>query len=86
MMGLFTPKPVRPGYWFARKRFGYGAVPATVAGWVATALYLLAIGAAVKVMPTDGVRIGVGVAVTIVYLWIVWMKTDGGWGWEWGGR
>ena len=27
---------IRPGYWFKPKLFGFGATPATVAGWIAT--------------------------------------------------
>ena len=77
---------VRPGYWFAPKRFGFGAVPATAAGWAATALYLLAIGLAVRTMPTDGAKIVLAVCITLAYLAIVWRKTDGGFAWRWGGR
>ncbi|MES2337270.1 MAG: hypothetical protein V4537_04145 [Pseudomonadota bacterium] len=79
-------RPVRPGYWFAPKRFGFGAVPATVMGWIATAAYLAVLGLAIKAMPTDGARIVIGVCITLAYLAIVWLKTDGGFAWRWGGK
>lgn len=78
--------PVRPGYWFLPKAYGLGAYPATVMGWVATAGYLLALGIALKTMPTDGARIVVGAAITISWLFLVIIKTDGGWRWRWGGK
>ena len=83
---MIGSSPVRPGYWFAQKRFGYGAVPATILGWVATAAFLLILGFTLRAMPTDGARIIVGTAITLSYLAIVWRKTDGGWRWRWGGE
>jgi hypothetical protein len=91
MMNTFLRKTgfsrsVRPGYWFAQKRFGFGAVPATIMGWIATAVYLLVLGFAIKAMPTDGTRVVIGVSITLAYLAIVWLKTDGGFAWRWGDR
>lgn len=77
-------QPVRDGYWFAQKRYGFGAVPATLAGWVATALYVLAIGLIVKAMHSDEVKLILGGALTVAFLAITWLKTDGGWRWRWG--
>lgn len=76
-------RPVRPGYWFAQKRFGYGAVPATAAGWVLTAAYLLVLGLAIRAMPSDTARIILGTCITLAYVAIVWLKTDGGFAWRW---
>ena len=78
--------PVRPGYWFAQKRFGFGSVPATVMGWAVTAAFLLILGLTIRAMPTDGARIVIGIAIMLSYLAIVWLKTDGGWRWRWGGE
>lgn len=77
-------RPVRPGYWFLPKRYGFGAVPATIAGWTATSAYLLLLGGAMLVLRSDAARTAVGIAVTLAFLVIVWMKTDGGWRWRWG--
>lgn len=82
----FVTTGVRPGYWFVPHAYGFGATPATVMGWVATAAYLLAIGVAVKTMPTDGARMALGAGITIGYLFVLAIKTDGGLGWRWGGK
>ena len=79
-------RSVRPGYWFAQKRYGYGAVPATLAGWVATAAYLLVLGIAIKAMPTDTARVVLGACITLAYVAVVWLKTDGGFAWRWGDK
>lgn len=77
--------PVRPGYWFAQKRYGFGAVPATVMGWVTTIAYVLVLLACVAAMRTDVAKIILGTSITLAWLAIVWLKTDGGWRWRWGG-
>ena len=87
MLGLMLRRfdgPVRPGYWFLPKRYGFGAVPATVAGWAATSAYLALVGLAAWAMPTDAGKAIVIGAVTIAYLALVLFKTDGGWRWRWG--
>lgn len=77
---------VRPGYWFAPKRFGYGAIPVTLAGWIATVAYVGAIALVAWTLPTDTARMIVGGCVTIGFLVLVAVKTDGGWRWRWGGE
>ncbi|WNO54618.1 hypothetical protein [Stakelama saccharophila] len=42
---------VRPGYWFAPKRFGWGVVPVTWQGLVATAAFVAAIIACATLSP-----------------------------------
>ena len=79
-------RPVRPGYWFAQKRYGIGSVPVTIAGWALTSTYLMLLGLAIWRMPTDNIRLTVGGAITIVFVTFVWLKTDGGWRWRWGGE
>jgi len=80
------PRPVRPGYWFAPKRFGYGATPVTPAGWIATVAYVAAIALIAWGLPTDTARMIVGGCVTLGFLALVAVKTDGGWRWRWGGE
>ncbi|WP_326525782.1 hypothetical protein [Sphingomonas sp.] len=77
-------KPVRAGYWFAPKRYGFGAYPATIAGWAATSAYLALIGLVGWRMPTDTGKLVVGGAITLAFLALVLLKTDGGWRWRWG--
>lgn len=77
---------VRPGYWFAPKLFGWGATPVTWQGWAATILYsavVIALAAWLDNSPAGIAAIG---AVTLVFLIIAWVKTDGGWRWHWGWR
>lgn len=77
-------RDVRPGYWFAQKRYGFGFTPANRAGWAFTFAYLALIGLTVWAMPTDGARVAVGAGLTAGYLAIALLKTDGGWHWRWG--
>lgn len=78
--------PVRPGYWFAPKRYGIGAVPATAMGWVATAVFLSVFGTVVAMLHSPFERVVIGGAIVITYVAIVWLKTDGGFAWRWGGE
>ena len=75
----------RPGYWFRPIRYGFGAEPANGAGWAATAVYLLLLGGTMKAMHSDLSRMILGTSMTIAFIAIVWVKTDGGWRWRWGG-
>lgn len=75
---------MRDRYWFVQKRFGYGAVPVTFAGWVATFTYVALIGLEVQFIPSTTGKIVIGTIVTVGYLILVWKKTKGGWRWRWG--
>jgi hypothetical protein len=76
---------VRPGYWFMPKQFGLGATPVTWQGWV------LVLGYAALLIPIVRWRPGgalgsavIGTVLTLVLVYISWLKTDGGWRWQWG--
>lgn len=75
---------MREGYWFVQKRFGYGAVPVTWQGWLATAAYLALVGLLAWRMPTGAFKLAAIVPVTIAYIYFVWTRTDGGLRWRWG--
>jgi hypothetical protein len=76
---------VRPGYWFKPKRYGFGAIPATWQGWLASAL-LVGIAAALANFAQHGHPAFRALLVPLVlgFLWLCWAKTDGGWHWRWG--
>jgi hypothetical protein len=75
------PRPVREGYWFARKRRGIGSVPATWQGWLVSAIFVVLLTLAVKFLPNDATRGATAVALIAIFVTISWMKTDGGWCW-----
>lgn len=77
-------RPVRPGYWFAPRRYGFGFTPANRMGWAVTCTFLALFGLAMWVLPDDRSRIMVGAGLIGGYLAIALLKTDGGWGWHWG--
>lgn len=85
MLGMMMRKKdanIREGYWFAPKRFGYGATPATVQGWAVTFAYTALIGLVALFIPSVAGKIVVGAILTIGFLILAWKKTDGGWHWR----
>lgn len=80
---LFKPGKVRPGYWFAPKRFGFGAVPATWQGWMATSAFVLLAGLIANVAQhRSPVWLALLAPLMLGFIWLCWAKTDGGWRWR----
>ena len=77
---------VREGYWFAPKRFGYGARPATWQGWAVTLGFAGALLLAIRLLPTVTEKIIVGLALIAAMVAITVAKTDGEWRWRSGQR
>ena len=77
------------GYWFKRKLYGYGWIPALWQGWALTVLYfLIIIGMIVAsspdyalIIPDELVMPMIG--VTLLYVAIIW-KTGEPLKWQWG--
>lgn len=78
-----TPE-VRESYWFAQKRFGYGAVPVTWQGWLTTLVYLVLIAAIALEVPGHVLKAGLMLPLSAVYIYFIWTKTEGGFRWRWG--
>lgn len=78
--------PVRPGYWFAPKRYGLGSTPVTWQGWAVTLAFVLSVAAIMRFIPDTDLRLAVGVPLFLGFLWLCWTRTDGGWHWHWGSR
>jgi hypothetical protein len=74
---------VREGYWFAPKRFGFGAIPATWQGWAVTIGFAGALVLALRLLPTVAEKIIVGLALLVAMGAITVAKTDGEWRWRW---
>ena len=82
---LIKPGKVRPGYWFAPKAYGLGAVPATWQGWLATALFVLVAGIIANIAQyRSEVWLWLLAPLTLAFIGLCWAKTDGGWHWRWG--
>jgi hypothetical protein len=76
---------VRPGFWFAQKRYGWGVVPATWQGWaVMLGVLALAGGIAKLAEHRSGLYQLLFIPLFAGALWLCWLKTDGGWKWRWG--
>lgn len=81
-------------HWFRPKRYGYGAEPANWRGWVATVIYLaiaLAIAWAGMIAPALEGREQTTIlpwialfGVTLAFIWLCRVKSDGEWRWRWG--
>lgn len=76
---------VREGYWFAPKRFGFGAVPVTRQGWAVTLGFAGAMLLAIRLLPAMAEKIIVGLALVVAMVAIMVAKTDGEWRWRSGG-
>jgi hypothetical protein len=76
---------VRPGYWFAPKRYGWGAVPATWEGWALT-LGTLVLAGMVQQLAEERSALYQLVFIPLLggAVGLCWLKTDGGWRWLWG--
>ena len=58
--------------WFGPKAFGWGASPETWEGWLATAVFVLAMGATAWVQPGDGVAAWIARGVVLAtYLGVI---------------
>jgi len=77
---------VRPGYWFAQKRYGFGVVPATWQGWALMITTALVAGGIAKLTQRSALYQLLFVPLFAGALWLCWSKTDGGWRWRWGDR
>ena len=76
-------------YWFKPKRYGFGARPSTWEGWALTLGYVLALLFIGGVFGVDNGRhpfafFAIGAALTIIFVALAWLKTEGGWHWRWG--
>jgi hypothetical protein len=78
------------GYWFAPKRYGFGAgLPIAWQGWVVLGTYV-ALVSGFAVLGESNHRLGLTVALpgivlaTVVLILIAHKRTRGGWRWRWG--
>jgi hypothetical protein len=77
---------VRPGFWFAQKRYGWGAVPATWQGLALVLATMLVAGGITRLAERSALYQLLFVPLFGAALWLCWIKTDGGWRWRWGDR
>lgn len=73
-------------YWFAPKRFGFGARPVTWQGWAVTLGFGGALLLAIRLLPTVAEKIVVALALIAAMVAITIAKTDGEWRWRSGER
>lgn len=82
---LLRPGKVGPGYWFVPKAYGWGAVPATWQGWLATSLFVLVAGLIAKLAELRSpVWLALLVPLILGFIGLCWAKTDGPWAFRWG--
>ncbi|HYD15225.1 MAG TPA: hypothetical protein VEA77_02385 [Hyphomicrobium sp.] len=86
-------------YWFKPKTYGYGAAPANWKGWAAGAGFIVATwvilwpwilspALAGKEPSPAGIvaTLALIAVVTLGFIWLCKVKTDGAWHWRWGGK
>jgi hypothetical protein len=79
-------------YWFKQRTYGFGASPANWKGWAAIAVFV-AVGIAISAAfywirdGLDWITIAIWLAVwtvlDLVFIYVAWKKTQGGWRWRW---
>jgi hypothetical protein len=72
-------KPVREGYWFGRKLFGFGFGPRTWQGWLTTLIWLVLMVLVPVVMPPEASHyfpVVAWVLLTLAFLAIFLVKLD----------
>ena len=83
--------------WFKPKSYGYGATPANGKGWAAIGAYAVVMTVLAMVMVVEPTRGGAALPkeqlvtyvasaglLTLGFLVLCRMKTDGAWSWRWG--
>jgi hypothetical protein len=78
-------RTIRPGYWFRPKKLGWGAAPATWQGWAVTIGFAALAALIANTAQHRGPDwLWLFVPLTLGFVWLAWVKTDGDWGWRWG--
>lgn len=80
-------------YWFRQRRYGLGAVPSNWRGWAFLAGYIVLLTAVMSQLTAGAhnspahplAAVGASIAMTSVFVYVCWRKTEGGWRWRWGG-
>lgn len=72
--------------WFSQKQYGLGSgLPISWKGWALFTSYLAAALGMAFFFEQEGYFWEIAFAVvTLLFLIIVWKKTEGGWQWKWG--
>jgi ABC-type Co2+ transport system permease subunit len=84
-------------YWSKPKTYGYGATPSNWQGWAATGVFVIVVMALSLLLlglePKPGTGLGalrIGIwalmvaGLTVGFVWLSCVKTDGQWAWRWG--
>ena len=74
-------------YWFKQKRYGLGATPSSWEGWLSILVLVFVevlIGVAFPPDHRPFAFFGATFSALIMFLWLCWIKTEGGWRWRWG--
>jgi hypothetical protein len=73
-------------YWFKPRRYDLGAYPSTWEGWLSTVIFVFVevlIGIAFPPDHRAFTFFGAAFMALIMFIWLCWIKTEGGWRWGW---
>ncbi|MCD5381487.1 MAG: hypothetical protein LR008_02830 [Candidatus Pacebacteria bacterium] len=78
------------GYWFKRKMYGIGWIPATKKGWLVLVVYIAFVFGVIFFGPVSETGMPIMIAgplagATILFLIVVW-RTGESLKWQWGGK
>ena len=72
-------------YWFVPKKYGYGAQPSSIEGWLIIFIFILATLFIVNYISATRILfyfLMISLIITLIYISKV--KTKGEWKWRWG--
>ena len=74
-------------YWFKPRRYGIGAYPTTWEGLVCIVAFV-GVEVLISLTFSPAARplafFGAMACAALMFIWLVWIKTDGEWRWRWG--
>jgi hypothetical protein len=74
----------RDSAWFVPKRFGFGATPVTLQGWLSVIGFAVLVLAILRLVRSNPIRIGLIVPLLAGFVALAMRKTRGSWRWRWG--
>ncbi|MFW6285533.1 MAG: hypothetical protein ACOC16_00005 [Nanoarchaeota archaeon] len=72
-------------YWFKPKKYGYGASPTTIEGWLLLLLFIISVFITIIYLIQNKILFFIALLIlSSLIIFISKIKTKGDWKWRWG--